>query len=55
MLLAIFGAFEHAEVLARAYLGEIGAVEGGNANGGSREEDEMVGYVDEMEWEGDVG
>ena len=51
MLLAIFGAFEQAEVLARGQLDSHGRGVNGHLNG----EEEMVGYVEEMEWEVDVG
>jgi hypothetical protein len=51
MLLTIFGAFEQAEVLARGQLEAYGRSGSGVVNG----EVEMVGYVEEMEWEIDVG
>lgn len=55
MLLAVFGAFEQAEHLALQHLGTKTSVMNGSVGEEEEREAEAMGYVDEMDWDMDVG
>jgi hypothetical protein len=54
MLLAIFGAFEQAEITAKKHLDSQANGTKNDALGEEEIEAEAVEYVDEMDWETDV-